>query len=162
MSMKRYRDTIFKVSSDGVVFGKQNRPLSKRTDTKGYIRHPMRINGKVKEYYVHQMVWDLYGNYSREGLQVNHKNGIKTDNRIENLEAVTASENIKHAHKLGLIVPVRNQKHPKCKIDDQKVIEIRVLIKKGESNRFIAKKYGCHHGIIQRIRSGKKKLTTEN
>ena len=145
--MKKYKDTFFTVCKDGRVFGKYGKQLSKRTDTKGYIRHPMVINGKPKEFYVHQMVWDLYGDKSREGLDINHKNGIKTDNRIENLEVLTRSENLKHAYRLGLSKPNRNHRNPNCKIGDQEIIEIRLCLKQGWSLRKIAAKYGVHHSI---------------
>ena len=155
--MKKYKQTNFLVSDQGVVIGKMGKQLSKRKDTKGYIRHSY----KGKEFYVHQMVWDLYGSHSRKGLQINHINGVKTDNRIENLEAITHSENIKHAYKLGLKKPLRNQLHAKCKVGDQEIIEIRILLEKGETLRSIAAKYGVHNLIISRIKNGKKKLTTE-
>jgi hypothetical protein len=51
----------------------------------------------------HRMVWEAVHGPIPEGLQINHKNGVKTDNRIENLELVTASENTAHAYRLGLI-----------------------------------------------------------
>jgi hypothetical protein len=47
---------------------------------------------------VHRLVAQAFCDGYAEGLQVNHKNGIRTDNRFENLEWVTASENMQHSY----------------------------------------------------------------
>lgn len=58
---------------------------------------------------VHQMVMLTFVGPAK-GLVVNHKNGIKSDNRLENLEYMTAVENLHHAYKIGLF-----KKRPKRK-----------------------------------------------
>lgn len=50
----------------------------------------------------HRFIWEHVNGRLSEGLQINHINGVKDDNRIENLEAVTPSENLKHAYRIGL------------------------------------------------------------
>lgn len=56
-------------------------------------------NGKVKKNaHVHRIVAEMFIDNVFHKKYVNHKNGIKKDNRAENLEWVTASENIKHYH----------------------------------------------------------------
>ena len=67
--------------------------------------------GKSKSYFIHQLVMFVFKGSCPEGYEVNHKKGIKHDNRARKLEYVTHSENQKHAYRIGLQKPSQNQKN---------------------------------------------------
>jgi hypothetical protein len=83
----------------GIVYGRRGMPIRKK-DSKGYL---FVCSGAGFVGTCHRMIWESVHGPIPAGLQINHINGIKTDNRLANLELVTPSENILHAYRHGLM-----------------------------------------------------------
>lgn len=135
--------------TEGLVYGLKGKPFFGRSRC-GYIpvgRHSKHIG------MAHRLIWMAVHGAIPDGLQINHKNGIKHDNRIENLELVTASENVRHAHRTGLTSPLQGSACPASKLTDQDVTNIRLRHSHGEKQAAIARDYGITReavGLITR------------
>ena len=93
---------------------------------------------------VHRLVALAFCNGHSEGLTVNHKDGNKLNNRFDNLEWVTYSENIKHAYSTGL----KSANKTNMIILDGVFAHIVGRIKNGERQRMIAKEFDVSPAAI--------------
>lgn len=110
------------VYKDGRVFHYKQKIRKLYEDKDGYLMCGIRNKGKREVIKVHRAVAAAFIENPEYKKEVNHINGVKTDNRVDNLEWVTSSENKVHACKLGLSDPAKNVRskrgteHYLCKV----------------------------------------------
>lgn len=101
--------TIF--FSDGRVRKYAGQILKRNSKTSsGYKQCILKVNGVSKYAYIHRLVAQAFIDNPENKKEVNHINGDKNDNSVENLEWVTASENDYHAVRTGLRKPSEKQR----------------------------------------------------
>ena len=97
---------------------------------------------------MHRVLAEIFIPNPRECATVNHLNGVKSDNRLSNLEWSTYQENLVHAVKSGLNVSKRGADSHASKLKPFQVQEIRSLLSNGITQEKIAAKYGVSRGCI--------------
>jgi hypothetical protein len=106
----------YAAANDGRIWAYPNasrkvgRWMKPRIDRCGYAYVTLFKDGVRKYPKVHRLVLSAFSGGSADPLQVNHINGNKADNQLQNLEWVTASRNRKHAFELGLQVVTQRQR----------------------------------------------------
>jgi len=155
----------YSISKNGDIFNKNGRKL-KPGNCRGYKNIHFRKNGKQHTRKVHRLVLETFAGPCPKGMETNHKNGIKTDNRLENLEWVTSSENTKHALSTGLInrsyeglieAGVQYRLKPKLKAGEVWLIKKLIFHKKehGLSFRKTGQMFKVTRAAIYWINAGK-------
>ena len=89
--------TRFVNDNNGVVLLK-SKILNPMMNEKGYLRIGLSKNNQRKYKRIHRLVAEAFIPNPDNKPQINHKNGIKTDNRVSNLDWVSISENVKHSY----------------------------------------------------------------
>ena len=147
---------IYKISNEGVVVGTPRRgakggPIKRFETTNGYEHYHLYKDGKLTQMYVHRMLAiHLIPNPENKPC-VNHIDGNRMNNSLDNLEWVTYAENNEHAVRTGLVTNV-GENHTKAKLTDQEVREIRDLNRyKIYKHREIGEIYGVPRGTITSI-----------
>jgi hypothetical protein len=132
------------------------RTLKQKKTRYGYSEVDLSISGKSKTVKIHRLVAELFIPNSENKSQVNHKNGIKTDNRAANLEWCTPKENVNHGIETGLIKR-KGEENPCSKLTRREVQEIRQKYSSGNySQRALAKEYSVNQRVIWDIVNNKK------
>lgn len=104
---------------------------------------------------VHRLVGMAFVPGYEDGLTINHINGIKTDNRPENLEWVSLARNTQHQWETGL-VDLRGEGQPGHKLTSKQVVYIRRLLAQGVPAHTLAVIAGVSDSLMALIRDGKR------
>lgn len=145
----QYRDTNYRVTNDGSIINiKLNKAITPVVKRNGYYEIRLSAKGKLKSLSHHRVVWEAWNGPIPAGMQINHVNGDKLDNRLINLEVVTPSEN--QLKRLNL---KRGEEVNTCKLTVKDVLAIRRLAH--INGNILAKEYGVSRSTINRIKSGK-------
>ena len=148
-----------------------------RKDGKPYTLTPRKLTPKVsncnymmihlnidvnRHALIHRLVLEAFNPVENmENLQVNHIDGNKQNNKLENLEWATREENMQHALRMGLWVPTyaRGKDNPHLKLLDEDVAEIRKLLATGQYKQYeIAEMYGVRDSVISTIKHNKRRF----
>lgn len=124
--------------------------LSGCINWRGYHDVQLSKQNKAFHFLVHRLVLEAFIGPCPDGHQANHKNGIKEDNRLKNLEWVTPSENYAHAY-LNELINHKGTAGPNVKLCNEKVLEIRRLAKEGIKQRIIAEKFKIRQQSVSDI-----------
>ena len=147
-----HTDGKYQIARDGRVWSCiRNRFLKTQKDHAGY--PCITLGGKT--YKIHRLLADAYVPKVPKKDCVNHRNGKRDDNRLENLEWCTQKENVRHAWRTGLCKAKFGDKHHNAKLSYEEVAKIRDKIdnKYGTLTR-LAKQYEVSPSLIFLIKRG--------
>ena len=138
----------YSITENGDVWSHCHKKFMKtEIDYNGYKTIRLTLPDSYKKYKIHRLVALTYIKNKFNKRCVNHINGIKTDNRVSNLEWVTHSENALHAFRIGLHKPSDIQKQAARKARSRAVLNTDNGLQY-ESLTIASKENGMHHSIL--------------
>lgn len=149
--IKQFRDSGYYVSTTGEVFSQKKHGLRRLKPWLmkiGYVMVCTVIGEKKKKRYVHRIMMEAFHHPSV--LAVNHKNGIRSDNRIENLEYCTNKENSRHA--VDILGKGLGETHSQAKLTEKDVEFIR---QNQCTLKEVAIRFGISESHASSVRRGK-------
>ena len=150
---------MYEVSNFGNIrslFNGKKRMITKVVQH-GYFNVTLYNKNIKKKIQVHRLVAIAFIPNPENKTQVNHISGIKNDNRVDNLEWCTPSENIIHAYRNGLKKGVRGSKSNFSILKEEDILQIKNTYNKGELSQLqIAKMYNISQSAVSLIVNNKR------
>lgn len=144
-------------SKDGLIYSKYTgRTMTTNSlDKDGYSRPSFcTIDGKSKRVHAHRLILATFAPVEGwETLEVNHKDGDKTNNSLDNLEWMTTKENIHHAWATGLARGGEN--HGRATMTEETALKCIELYKQGLKIAVIARQFGLNRSTVSQMIHGK-------
>jgi predicted XRE-type DNA-binding protein len=157
--VKRLRRVVKIKKSNGSYYDYiiTERILKNSLTTYGYYKISLGPKKDRKSVLVHRLVGITFLVNIDNKPQINHIDGDKTNNNVENLEWVTNQENAIHAHKTGLRKGPIGELNTKAKLKEKDILEIRSLLKNNNIKlKEVARLYGVSISTISAIKTRRK------
>lgn len=136
----------YHISADGDVLGPLGKILKPRAHTNGYRRVCL---GAGNDAYVHRLVALTFLGTPPDGAHADHINGIRHDNRLENIQWLSPQENRARRN------VAKGSGHSLAKLDDNAIREIRSTTPARGGDAVLANKFGVARETVRDIRNGK-------
>jgi len=130
--------------------------VRKQTSFLGYLVVSISLSKTSIRYLSHRLICLAFNGVPKDGMEVNHVNGKKDDNRIENLEWSTHKDNVQHAFDTGLNRGAKGSLAHNAILDEHDVIGIKTYLKYGFMQKDIAEIYGVSPEVISGIKNKRK------
>lgn len=142
----------FHISVSGQVRGLKGWVLKPETVVGGY--HRVRLNDG-KKHLVHVLVAETFMGPKPQGYQVNHKDGVTSNNAVTNLEYVTPSANVRHSLDVLGRRRAKGSRNGASRLTEEQVAQLRAAFEAGGITRTaLAAKYQVARSTVGRIISG--------
>lgn len=146
--------TRYYVTDEGRVFSvNKNVWLKPRITDEGYVLYAL-FNGKRYEgHFAHRLVLRAFEREPYEGEEGCHRDNDPSNNKLSNLKWGTKSENQKQRLEFG--TDMRGEKHPRCKLSDNQVAEVKMRLSLKHKGKIIAADLGVSPSLVSLIKRGK-------
>jgi hypothetical protein len=136
-----------------------NKELKQFKINSGYNRIALHKDKYIKNFLIHRLVAETFIPNPNNFSEINHKNGIKTDNYVLNLEWCTSSHNKFHAFKHGLRERLYGNKNGMCKLNEEEIEKIRNEYNLTNINqKDLAKKYKVTQAYISFLINNRRRV----